>query len=154
MEESSCLSCGLHGFPFADQGNDTLASYDSLVRQLPFEEEMHVLVNCFYRHAAWNGTVILREDFNDVERLVADRARHGPTSSTSRDSDLDFHRLALVFIVLAYGTLMDAEKPAHHPKALEYCRLAQQCLAAGRFFFVHTITSLQALVSGHSQLQH
>jgi hypothetical protein len=62
-------------------------------------------------------------------------------------NDTDFHRLALLYVVLAYGTLMNTERPPHHPLALVYCSLSQRSLAAGRFLVSNTLTALQAMVS-------
>jgi hypothetical protein len=63
-------------------------------------------VSCYYRHAAWNGTPVLRECFDEARRKLRERSTM-PDHSLLNDSD--FHRLALLYVVLAYGTLMNTE---------------------------------------------
>ncbi len=57
------------------------------------------------------------------------------------------HSLALLFVILALGTLLNLEVPPNDPSAEEFYLLAQSCLAKGDFLRVNTIASVQALVS-------
>jgi hypothetical protein len=132
----------LQGFPFA--APPSLPTFGELYAHMPHDDEVDVLVGCYYRHAAWNGTPVLRECFDEARRKLRERSTM-PDHSLLNDSD--FHRLALLYVVLAYGTLMNTERPPHHPLALVYCSLSQRCLAAGRFLVSNTLTALQAMVS-------
>ncbi len=81
-----------------------------------------------------------------LERIFA------PRSGSSGPSVKNVHpqQLALVFMILAIGTLYNLELPLHDPQAEEYLALSKACLARGDFLNHNTIPGVQAVVSGYS----
>jgi len=59
--------------------------------------------------------------------------------------------IALIFIVLAVGTLFNLEILPHHPSAHRYFRLSQQSLCKGDFLNRNTVAGLQTVVSEDAQ---
>jgi hypothetical protein len=66
-------------------------------------------------------------------------------SEVSR-SHLDPQRLALLFIILAIGSLHNLELPANDPSADEYLELAKRSLSKSDFLTHCTIAGIQTLV--------
>lgn len=62
------------------------------------------------------------------------------------DDPLLSHRLSLMFIVLAIGTLMDTTQDAYNTEAEKYNQLARAALFQSAFFDCPTIHAVQALV--------
>ena len=64
------------------------------------------------------------------------------------DSDpTDSHRLAVLYMVFALGTLMDLEKPYLSVEATQYYQLARASLALDSILEHQSIPAIQALVS-------
>lgn len=57
--------------------------------------------------------------------------------------------LALVFILLAQGTLFSLELPLNDPAAEDWLHLSERALVKGNFFANNTIPGVQTLVSLH-----
>lgn len=83
---------------------------------------------------------IPQQDFsNTVFRPVYDEG--------SVPETVDSHSLAILFMVLALGTFLDLEKPAHDPESIHYYQLARAALALNSVLDDQTIPAIQALVS-------
>lgn len=63
------------------------------------------------------------------------------------DSTATSHRLALMFMVLAIGTLTDPEEPPYSVEAEKYHHLARAALFKSSIFDDPTLHAVQALVS-------
>ncbi len=132
-------------FPFAE--STKLASYAAMRAELPPEEEARVLVDSYYRHVTWNATVILRANFIDIIKSIYREDQPGSGEVQQENPKLQYHKLALVMIVLALGTLLNLEIPPHDPSAERFYTLAKSCLAKGDFLHHNTLVSVQALVN-------
>lgn len=68
------------------------------------------------------------------------------------DPDASFHEsvsahsLAILYMVLGIGTLMDLERPAHSPEAMQYLQLGRAALALESVLEEQSIPGIQALV--------
>lgn len=60
---------------------------------------------------------------------------------------LNPHSLALLFMVLAMGTLMDLDLPGHSPQATQFYQLGRAALAIKSVFDEQSIPGIQALVN-------
>jgi hypothetical protein len=60
---------------------------------------------------------------------------------------LDPRRLALLFVILAVGSLHNLELPPNDPSAEEYLNLAKRSLAKSDFMTNSTMEGVQTLVS-------
>ena len=63
------------------------------------------------------------------------------------DDPIIFHRLSLMFIVLAIGSLMDVSLSAYNLEAEKYHQLSKAALFNSSLFDEPTINAVQALVS-------
>ena len=77
-----------------------------------------------------------------------DRILESVYHSTPPDPEaltLEYQKLALLYIVMAFGTMMNMEHPPNDPMAEKYFLVAQQCLFNGRFLVYNTLVGLQSL---------
>ena len=62
------------------------------------------------------------------------------------EKSIDPHSLAVLYMVLAIGTLMDLDIPINSPQATQYYQLARKALGLETIFEEQSIPSIQALV--------
>ncbi|KAF4556666.1 Fungal specific transcription factor domain-containing protein 57 [Elsinoe fawcettii] len=125
------------GFPFGI--SSSWASTRDLLERLPPKDEAISLIDSYYRYCAWHHDVAPRPRF---ERTLATVYSHLSELSSSRVNPQD---LALVFIVMAQGTVYNIEM-AYDASAAEYwLRLAEIALARGDFLSNNTVAGLQTL---------
>jgi hypothetical protein len=86
----------------------------------------------------------MEELIRDMYALKRGSAQSYPT--------LDPQRLALLFIILAIGSLHNLELPPNDPSADEYLDLAKRSLTKSDFMTNCTIAGIQTLVSYRSQV--
>ncbi|KAL1891972.1 hypothetical protein Sste5346_007316 [Sporothrix stenoceras] len=134
-------------------GND----FASLWAQLPPKEEALHLVTCFHRYIAWNGSPILEEDLLailrwlyglDVDGGITGAGVSGATSGVvpqPQHPSMAVQLLALLYIVLALGSLTNMELAPDDPASMAFYRLSQQCLVAGKFLVNNSLTTVQTL---------
>lgn len=72
---------------------------------------------------------------------------YDPNAQPPTDDPILSHRLALMFIVLAIGTVIDTNLPAYNLEAEKYHQLARAALFQNGLFDEPTINAVQALVS-------
>ncbi|EGO23157.1 hypothetical protein SERLADRAFT_471933 [Serpula lacrymans var. lacrymans S7.9] len=130
-----------HAFPFAsttaklaENTRGTLLSF------LPRASTTRNIADMYYKHAAFLYTPIPESEFHESiflriyhPDLVPD---NGPANS---------HRLAVLFMVLALGTLMDLDKPSHSQESKQYYQLGRAALSLDSVFEEQSIISIQAL---------
>ena len=72
---------------------------------------------------------------------------YSPDAPPPTDDPLLSHQLALMFMVLAIGSLMDIKRPAYNIEAEKYHQLARAALFQSPIFEEPTLNAVQALVS-------
>ncbi|KAJ8522709.1 hypothetical protein ONZ45_g713 [Pleurotus djamor] len=108
---------------------------------LPPVEQAVALKNFYFSHAAMMYNPISADSFNTE---ILNEVYGSPEGSPSEDS-LRSHRLSLMFIVLAIGTLMDTSIQSYSLEAEKYNQLARAALFRHSLFDDPTITAVQAL---------
>ncbi|WWC67436.1 uncharacterized protein I206_101344 [Kwoniella pini CBS 10737] len=128
----------LLSFPFPlPNGPSTM---ESLLSHLPPKDDAEVLMDSYYRYFAWNHDTAPRKFFEPIfDRIF---------QSISNKSYRSVHpqQLALLFAILAMGTLQNLELPPNDPTANEYLSLAKGCLTKGDFLNNNTIAGVQTLI--------
>jgi hypothetical protein len=71
---------------------------------------------------------------------------YDPNSLPATDDPVLSHRLSLMFMVLAIGSLVDTNVPAYSIEAEKYHQLARAALFTNGLFDEPTINAVQALV--------
>ena len=71
---------------------------------------------------------------------------YNPNSTPQMDDPLMSHQLALMFMVLAIGSLMDIARHAYNIEAEKYHQLARAALFQSPIFEEPTIAAVQTLV--------
>lgn len=72
---------------------------------------------------------------------------YDPNAKPPADDPMLSHRLSLMFIVLAIGTLVDTKSPAYNLEAEKYHQLARAALFQNGLFDEPTINAVQSLAS-------
>ncbi|KAG7093830.1 hypothetical protein E1B28_007469 [Marasmius oreades] len=114
----------------------------SLYWYLPSTERAAELRSIYYRYAAWMYNPVSQEMF-DFEIYTQ---FYGQQVQPSPDSDPQLHhRLAVMFMILAIGSLMDSSLPSYNIEAEKYHQLARAALFQKPFLHAPTISAVQAL---------
>ncbi|RDB15834.1 putative transcriptional regulatory protein C1F7.11c [Hypsizygus marmoreus] len=117
------------------------ARLQDLFWYLPPAEKALELRSIYYSHAAWMYNPISFEAFDtQVYRQFYD-----PSAGPSSEDSLLSHRLSLMFMVLAIGSLMNTSLPAYNLEAEKYHQLARAALFYNSLFEEPTINAVQAL---------
>ncbi|WVQ97545.1 hypothetical protein IAU59_004659 [Kwoniella sp. CBS 9459] len=128
----------LLAFPFPlPAGASTV---EQLLSHLPSRDDAEILMDSYYRYFAWNHDTAPRRFFQPVFDKIYD--------SVASRSYRNVHpqQLALLFVILAMGTLQNLELPLHDPSANEYLAYAKGCLTKGDFMNNNTIAGVQTLI--------
>ncbi|KAG5715994.1 hypothetical protein E4T56_gene2317 [Termitomyces sp. T112] len=128
-------------FPFSPSTIKTATTLrGSIVSFLPRPNIARRVCDTYFRHAAWMYTPIPENDFlESVFRPIYDQ-------DGAFQSSVSAHSLAILFMVLAIGTLMDLDRPAHNPESMQYYQLARAAIALDPILEEQTIPGIQALL--------
>ncbi|KAH9935858.1 uncharacterized protein BXZ73DRAFT_45387 [Epithele typhae] len=113
----------------------------SLFWYLPPMDEANELRNNYFQHAAWMYNPVSMAQFNEA----AFNQFYNPNTTPSMDDPLMSHQLALMFMVLAIGSLMDITRPAYNIEAEKYHQLARAALFQSPIFEEPTLAAVQTL---------
>ncbi|KAF8519663.1 hypothetical protein JB92DRAFT_2808469 [Gautieria morchelliformis] len=127
-------------FPFPPETVTT--AIDDFVPLLPPFSQAVSLCEVYFDHSAWCQNPTPRDSFMTMV-LNECYPENRPATSLQHMSS---HRLSLLFMVFALGTLMDARRPLCSIEAEEYHTLARACLCVEP---VYDNSSLQAVQSMH-----
>ncbi|KAF8630741.1 hypothetical protein AX17_005336 [Amanita inopinata Kibby_2008] len=117
------------------------SSIHSLFRYLPPTEKAYALRSTYFSHAAWMYNPISANSFDKEVYAQFYDPNAGPPS----DDPIFCHRLSLMFMVLAIGSLMDTTLPAYNLDAEVYHQLAKAALFHHSFIDEPTVAAVQAL---------
>ena len=133
----------------------------SLVSCLPDVTEARRLVGLYFKHAAWMYVIETRSVDRAIDPLLG---RYTPIpesefnetvfsrfygSAGSADQDPDYsHKLAVLYMALAMGSLLDVNDSMPSTDAARYYQLGRAALSLDSILEHHTIPAIQALVSG------
>ncbi|GKZ24450.1 hypothetical protein AbraIFM66951_010458 [Aspergillus brasiliensis] len=124
-------------------------STQELLSRLPPQEEAQTLVASYYRYCAWHHDVAPRPTFDKTFDRVYTTSR-----GTSLSPPVNPQEIALVFIILAQGTMYNIEMPNYDPSAEEWLHLSELALVKGRFLSNNMVAGLQTLhLMAHLHLQ-
>ena len=127
----------------------TIAS-QTLLAALPDMPTARYLADTYFENAAWMYHPITKEYFFEVifSRIYPDMGSESPVDvETDRDTgSYESHRLAILFIILAVGILVDSKRPSHDPEAIHYFQLSKAALSIKSILEEPSITAIQALV--------
>lgn len=129
-------------FPFSSSATLTPSSVRaSLIDMLPGLPEARRLAALYFRHAAWMYTPIPENEFyNSV------LTRFYESSAMVDQDPTDSHRLAIMYLVLAMGVLLDLDQQPLTAEATRYYQLGRAALALDSILEHQTIQAVQALV--------
>ncbi|KZT70758.1 hypothetical protein DAEQUDRAFT_667064 [Daedalea quercina L-15889] len=127
--------------PTLESDADRLDNLRSLFWHLPPANEAAELRQIYYTHAAWMYNPVSPAAFNEQAFNVF----YNVSAPPQLDDPLLTHQLALMFMVLAIGSLMDLSRPAYNVDAEKYHQLARAALFQSPVFEEPTISAVQTL---------
>ncbi|KAH7411112.1 hypothetical protein BKA64DRAFT_692805 [Cadophora sp. MPI-SDFR-AT-0126] len=120
-----------------------------LLSHLPPKDEAWTLAEAYYRYCAWHHDVAPKSRFEktfDRVYALAD-GRHPSTRVNAQE-------IALVYIIIAQGTMYNIEMPPFDASADAWLHLAELALVKGDFLSNNMIPGVQTLhLMGHMQLE-
>ncbi|OAX41366.1 hypothetical protein K503DRAFT_712687 [Rhizopogon vinicolor AM-OR11-026] len=108
---------------------------------LPEPAKAQEICQTYYRLGAWMYNPISQHCFYEDIYPQFYTPNNGPPS----DDPLLSHKLSLMFMILAIGSLMDIHQPAYNIEAEKYHQLARAALFQSSLFDDPTINAVQAL---------
>ncbi|KAJ7579668.1 hypothetical protein C8J56DRAFT_795968 [Mycena floridula] len=127
-----------HAFPFTpsiDKSSDEIRA--SVMQALPDRSTAMRLSQLYYQNASWQYSPITLVDYHEsIFRPVYDADHEA----------IGFHGLAVLYMVLALGTLLDLDLAPHNPQSTRYYQLARAALAIDSIFDEQSIPAIQALL--------
>ncbi|KAJ9144638.1 Transcription factor [Pleurostoma richardsiae] len=146
---SSLLTSHTTPIAFPLNASPARISTRDLLSCLPPREEAWTLVESYYRYCAWHHDVAPKTSFERTFDRVYTRAESGSSSSP-----LNPQEIALVFIIMAQGTMFNIEMPDSDSSAEDWLRLSERALVKGDFLSNNTVAGLQTLhLMAHLHLQ-
>jgi hypothetical protein len=128
-----------YSFPFTPASLKKDLVRNNIIRLLPDTSSAQRLCELYYRHAAWMYTPISQTEFYDsVFRPIYEADTAFP--------DIGSHNLAIMYMVLAIGTLLDLDRQSHSHEATQYYELGRAALAVDSVFEEQSIPAIQALI--------
>ncbi|KAL5330096.1 hypothetical protein ACEPPN_003620 [Leptodophora sp. 'Broadleaf-Isolate-01'] len=134
-------------FPFSTRKSQM--STHQLLSHLPPRDEAWTLVEAYYRYCAWHHDVAPKLQFEKTfNRVYA--LSNGKYSSPR----VNAQEIALVYVIMAQGTIYNIEMPAFHSSADNWLHLSELALMKGDFLSNNTIPGLQTLhLMAHMHLE-
>ncbi|KAF9221421.1 hypothetical protein BS17DRAFT_803536 [Gyrodon lividus] len=108
---------------------------------LPESSTAQHLCQVYYVLGAWMYNPISEQDFYEEIYTLFYAPNAGPPS----DDPLLSHKLSLMFMILAIGSLMDIKQPAYNIEAEKYHQLARATLFQSSLFEDPTVSAVQTL---------
>ncbi|KAF8141711.1 fungal-specific transcription factor domain-containing protein [Boletus edulis] len=108
---------------------------------LPESHKAHYLCRVYFTFGAWMYNPITEHDFFDEIYALF----YSPDVGSPSDDPLISHKLALIFMILAIGSLVDIKYAAYNIEAEKYHQLARAALFQSSLFEDPTISAVQAL---------
>ncbi|OAL44454.1 hypothetical protein IQ07DRAFT_521681 [Pyrenochaeta sp. DS3sAY3a] len=125
-------------FPFSN--SPARISTRDLLAHLPPRDEAWTLVESYYRYCAWHHDVAPKARFE----LTFNRV-YAPIDGNFANVRVDPQEIALVFIIMAQGTIFNIEMPYYDSSVEEWLDLSERALVKGEFLSNNTVAGVQAL---------
>ncbi|KAI0372775.1 hypothetical protein BV20DRAFT_1014847 [Pilatotrama ljubarskyi] len=113
----------------------------SLFWYLPGVDEAYELRRMYFQHAAWMYNPVTMAQLKEGAFNIF----YNPHKAPDMEDPLLSHQLALLYMVLAIGSLMDTTRPAYNVEAEKYHQLARAALFQSPIFEEPTLTAVQTL---------
>ncbi|KAL4749214.1 hypothetical protein BDW72DRAFT_195035 [Aspergillus terricola var. indicus] len=147
--QSSQLGFGFAPIAFPFNASAARTGIRDLLLHLPPREEALTLVESYYRYCAWHHDVAPKPAFQKTFDRVYTFSNGGSVSPR-----LDPQEIALVYIIMAQGTMFNIEMPYYDPSVEEWLYLSERALVEGNFLSNDMVVGLQTLhLMAHLHLQ-
>ncbi|TFK25635.1 hypothetical protein FA15DRAFT_668330 [Coprinopsis marcescibilis] len=130
-----------HGFPFTSAVSKTSESVrESISVHIPALSTAKRIADLYFRHAAWMYTPISEKEF------YQQTLQEVYTPDEGLQESVPSHSLAVFFMVLAIGTLLDLDLPSHSSEAMQFYQIGRSAMALDSILEEQSIAAIQALL--------
>ncbi|KAK1233165.1 hypothetical protein PQX77_003700 [Marasmius sp. AFHP31] len=138
-------------FPFIEGPWDVQSCLSVIIGHLPDKPRAHYLCETYFTHALWFMNIVLRDEL--ISGILVPVYAYKESFSSGNDLSLaedeatptSPHRVAVLFFVLAIGTLVDLRIPPYSTKAQDYFDLGKACLSLKNLLGSPELETVQAL---------
>ncbi|KAL0069011.1 hypothetical protein AAF712_004004 [Marasmius tenuissimus] len=150
-----------NSFPFIGGSWDVQGSLVSITGYLPNKSSAISLCETYFTRGLWSSNIVLREEL--IEDILTPVYAYIESNPFQKDLPqvegakvlpISAHRLAILFFVLAIGSLVDLSLPPGSVQAEGFFELGKACLALNSVFVMPDLGTLQALVLAHLYYHH
>ncbi|KAK1236167.1 hypothetical protein PQX77_000576 [Marasmius sp. AFHP31] len=140
-------------FPFTDSPHNDLRSLNAIIGYLPDNTRARSLCEVYLTQALWSPRLVMRDELiEDILTPVYAYIEffiHRPGLSLAVEDEaippVSPHRLAVLFLVLGIGTLLDSSIPPYSIEAQDFLDLGKACLSLDSILESSELATLQAL---------
>ncbi|KAL0072366.1 hypothetical protein AAF712_000129 [Marasmius tenuissimus] len=135
---------------FMDGPQSDSLSLDVMIGYLPDNTHARSLCEVYLTQALWSPRLVMRDELIDdiltpVYAYIESSFHEANLSLVEESIPLSPHRLAVLFLVLAIGTLLDSSIPPYNIKARDFFDLGKACLSLDDILESSEPATLQAL---------
>ncbi|KAG7449259.1 uncharacterized protein BT62DRAFT_1053666 [Guyanagaster necrorhizus] len=137
-----------NSFPFTtDGGVNWEKALDSLIDHLPERPRAWALCETYLEHAAWSFRPVQRDEIvDDILTPIYRCARERKNGAVSAAQTISSHKLAVLFIFFAIGSLVDLTLEPYNYESEHYYHLSRAALSLRSLFDSPEIATVQAIV--------
>lgn len=133
-------------FPFGADINPD-AALDVLYSYLPERPRAWALCETYLEQAAWTFTPIKRDEIiNDILAPTYRTFKAKQTGEATGLSSVSPHKLAVLYLIFALGTLVDLTLPPYSKDAEKYYHLSRACLSLRSIFDSPEVATVQTII--------
>ncbi|KAJ7665739.1 hypothetical protein B0H17DRAFT_1184497 [Mycena rosella] len=137
--ERTSFTTATEAFPFSSgraPNWDPDQALDQLFSRLPPEARAWDLCERYYQNGCWTGMPVMQDEAVELLNLVY-QERHRPVTA---------HQLAVLYVILALGALVDLDLPSYSSEADHYFDLGCAAMSVESLFENPTVATVQGLV--------
>ncbi|KAJ7107907.1 hypothetical protein C8R44DRAFT_885298 [Mycena epipterygia] len=120
---------------------DADCALEQLLTHLPFKEKAWSLCETYYRNSCWTGMPIMQEEAVELLTQV-----YQPFHTEEHYSAVTTQKIAVLYLILALGSLVDLDLPPDSDEADRYFGLGSAAMSVRSVFEKPTVVAVQALV--------
>ncbi|KAJ3573873.1 hypothetical protein NP233_g2152 [Leucocoprinus birnbaumii] len=133
-------------FPFGSD-TDPDAALEALYSYLPEQPRAWALCETYLEQASWTFTPIKRDEIiNDILAPTYRVLKAKQAGDASGLSSVSPHKLAVLYLIFALGTLVDLTLPPYSKDAEKYHHLSRACLALRSIFDSPEVATVQTII--------
>ncbi|KAJ7467123.1 fungal-specific transcription factor domain-containing protein [Mycena latifolia] len=146
--ERTSFTAVTESFPFSSDRSpnwDSEQALEQLFAYLPLELRAWSLCETYYKNGCWTGMPIMQDETVELITQVY-QPFHASGSEEQHHPTVTTQKLAVFYLILALGCLVDLDLPPYSSEADHYFDLGCAAMSVRSLFEAPTVVTVQALV--------